>query len=94
MTCTKTGCHIYIWPYQEYAYGDAFEIGPTAYFRLVQRSFTPLFPMIHYTVRDIADWFDQDGSSQRPSTLISHDWVSFGYEGTPATKEPKEKKEQ
>lgn len=28
MTCVKTGCHIYIEPYQEYAYGDAFEIEP------------------------------------------------------------------
>lgn len=28
MTCIKTGCHIWIEPYQEYAYGDAFEIEP------------------------------------------------------------------
>lgn len=28
MTCVKTGCHIYLEPYGEYAYGDAFEIEP------------------------------------------------------------------
>lgn len=28
MTCTKTGCHIYLVPYREFAYGDAFEIEP------------------------------------------------------------------
>lgn len=28
MSCTKTGCHIWIEPWHEWAYGDAFEIGP------------------------------------------------------------------
>lgn len=28
MTCIKTGCHIFIEQYDEYAYGDAFEVGP------------------------------------------------------------------
>jgi len=28
MTCTKTGCQIFIEQYGEYAYGDAFEISP------------------------------------------------------------------
>lgn len=28
MPCVKTGCHIWIEPYQEFAYGDAFEIEP------------------------------------------------------------------
>src|SRR5262245_12940789 len=28
MPCIKTGCHIWIQPYREYAYGDAFEIEP------------------------------------------------------------------
>ena len=26
MTCVKTGCHIWIAPYQEFAYGDAFAL--------------------------------------------------------------------
>ena len=26
MTCTRTGCQIYIEQYGEYAYGDAFEV--------------------------------------------------------------------
>lgn len=28
MSCTKTGCHVWIEPYNEWAYGDAFEVGP------------------------------------------------------------------
>lgn len=30
MTCTRTGCHIWIEPYNEFAYGDAFEVSPFA----------------------------------------------------------------
>ena len=78
MTCTKTGCHIYIEPYQEWAYGDAFELGSVAYFRIVQRSFTPLDRVQHYTVVDYDSWFDKDGTV---STLISDAFVSHGYEG-------------
>lgn len=28
MTCTKTGAHIYLVPYREFVYGDAFELEP------------------------------------------------------------------
>jgi len=28
MTCTRTGCQVYIEQYGEYAYGDAFEVMP------------------------------------------------------------------
>lgn len=28
MTCVKTGCHIWLVPYQEFAYGDAFRLEP------------------------------------------------------------------
>lgn len=28
MTCTRTGCHIWVEPYREFMYGDAFEVRP------------------------------------------------------------------
>lgn len=81
MTCVRTGCHIYIEPYSEFAYGDAFEVsGPVHYFRLVQRSFTPLIPRLHFTVHSYESWFDMHSEI---STLISTDTINHGYDGKP-----------
>lgn len=81
MTCTKTGCHIFISPYGEYAYGDAFELEGVAYFRIVQRARSPIFPVLHYTIIDFDNWFDKDTS--RPSTLITARYACLGYDGLP-----------
>lgn len=80
MPCTKTGCHIFIEPYGEYAYGDAFELNDVAYFRLVQRSQEPLFPRLHFTVWNYDSWFDADSPM---STMVSADYANLGYEGKP-----------
>ena len=78
MSCTKTGCHVLIDPYGEYAHGDAFELGDIAYFRIVRRSRKPMKDVIHYTIRDYDAWFDKNGDV---STLITDDWISHGYDG-------------
>lgn len=62
----------------EWAYGDAFEVGNVAIFRLVSRSRKPLYGKMHYWVRNIEHWFDQQAHT---STLISDDFTSFGTDG-------------
>jgi hypothetical protein len=82
MPCTKTGCHILIEPYNEYAYGDAFELDGVAYFRLVQRSHSAIFSVLHYTVKHFDVWFDTDKTSQQQcSTLVTDDFENHGYDG-------------
>lgn len=84
MTCEKTGCHIFIMPYQEYAYGDAHTdtYGEVYVFRLVARSFTPLQDVLHYKVMDFDEWWDKD---KEVSTLLVPNIrvVNLGYEGKP-----------
>lgn len=95
MTCTKTGAHIYIEQYDEYAYCDAFEleldapgigainVAKVAYFRVVEVSFgKPLYPNLHYKVWNVADWFDRERTGL-VSTLISDNFTNLGYEGRP-----------
>jgi hypothetical protein len=80
MQCIKTGSHIYLAQYAEFAYGDAYE-GPNGLhvFRIVQRSFEPLRDVRHFTVYQISEWFDKD--SGQTSTLIAFDVANHGYEG-------------
>lgn len=81
MHCTKTGCHVHVAEYGEYAYGDAFEIAGVAVFRIVQRSRRPLQSKLHYTVAEIGEWFDKDSSTVRTSTLIAKRFNNHGYDG-------------
>lgn len=83
MTCTKTGCHIFIPQYQLYAYGDAFELNSVACFRLVQNSRLPLSSHLHYTVITADSWFDKEQQRSPISTLISLNFTNHGYEGKP-----------
>ncbi len=81
MACTKTGCHVYLPEYQEWAYGDAFEYNGVAYFRFVSRERTPICKVKHYTIT-IESEFDKptDGNCQ---TVIASTFVNHGYEGVP-----------
>ena len=83
MTCVKTGCHIYLAEYNQYAYGDAHEYNGVYVFRLVGGpSFDPLATRLHFTVIESKEWFDKyttDGNS----TLISTSVQPHGYEGVP-----------
>lgn len=94
MTCTKTGALIYIEQYNEYAYGDAFEVtgsaednNPVAYFNIVLRSRSPINGILkHYTVHDFDNWFgphDLDTSIEGRSFLISANFTNHGYNGVP-----------
>ncbi len=78
MTCTKTGAHIYLEPYNLYAHCDAFEIDENiAYFRIVEVSYTPLGSSLHYKVIEIENWF----KDKPVQTLISNKWINHGYDG-------------
>lgn len=91
MTCTRTGAHIYLWQYGEFAYCDAFEVkgnwddtkgsGDVAYFRIVQTSHQPLRPLVHYIVHDVDNWFKDFPTS----TLITKadGFSNLGYDGRP-----------
>lgn len=81
MTCTRTGAHIFLAEYGRYAYCDAFEVGPVAYFRIVQTGRRPLDHFLHYTVTRIDNWWDRHDS--RISTLITREagFINHGYEG-------------
>lgn len=97
MTCTRTGCQVYIEQYGEYAYGDAFEVNGVvgfnnqevhynvAYFNIVRRSRSPINgPVKHYTVHNIEHWFGPhklDTNIEGKSILISANFTNHGYEG-------------
>jgi|DEB0MinimDraft_12_1074336.scaffolds.fasta_scaffold07182_6 hypothetical protein len=86
MKCTKTGCHIFISDYDEWAYGDAFEGNGLALFRLVVTDRKPLRDVVHYTVFTCDVWFERDNPEQPTSTLISANFINHGYKGIPYTK--------
>lgn len=82
MTCTKTGCHAYLAEYQEYVYGDAYEIGGVAVLRVVQRSFEgPIQGRLHYSILTVDEWFDKGREGLPASTLISANFINHGYDG-------------
>lgn len=93
MECIKTGCHIWLEEYREWAYGDAFELaidgGPgnlsyVYFFHLCARSHTPIRPVKHFTVGTIDHWFDDSRTSDdHNSTLVSRFVINHGYEGVP-----------
>lgn len=84
MPCTKTGFHGYLEPYDEYVYGDAFEILGVAYFRICQRSREPLFSKLHYTIHNWETFFDEDAIKKGGNaTMICAplSWTFYGYGG-------------
>lgn len=91
MACVKTGCHIYLIPYGEFAYGDAHEVDGVFFFRLVEVQSIPTGPVIHYEVNGFDSWWDKsDNMGHCPSTLIAKgsDVLSYGYEGRPVESFP------
>ena len=86
MSCIKTGFHAYLTPHSLYLYGDAFELFGVTYFRICQATDKPVYPVIHFTIGDFAEWFDKDKTSiQQNSTMICSpfDVTNHGYEGKP-----------
>lgn len=84
MTCIKTGCHACIEPYNEWVYGDAFEFNGVLLIRVCERSFKPISGRRHFTVSNVAHWFDdRHTSGDRNSTMVVEpgDWVNNGYDG-------------
>lgn len=89
LDCIKTGCHVFLSEYGEYAYGDAFRIandgGYTYVFRLCERSHKPIrTDTLHFIVHRVAHWFDDERTSQSiNSTMIAEDVTDNGYHGIP-----------
>lgn len=90
MTCIKTGCHVWLEPHQQWAYGDAFEMFGVHFFRLCEKRFHrdggPILPTKHFTVTDWALWFDEDKTSQDHNSVMVCDPFSVtnhGYDGVP-----------
>lgn len=82
--CVKTGAVVWLEEYQEWAYGDAFEGDDFFVFRLCQRGFAPVRSRKHFTVHQIAHWWDADRTStETNSTLIAYAQhvENHGYEG-------------
>ena len=56
-------------------------------FRIVQRSFTPLGPKLHFTIHKWGDWFEKGGSTpdshEGISTMIATHVTNHGYEEKP-----------
>lgn len=92
MSCVKTGAHIFIKSYGIWCYGDAFSIhdkdtARVAYFRIVQESHRPIYPMLHFTVEEVENWWDRG----KPciSILITKidAFTNHGYDGIPNPEE-------
>jgi len=83
MQCIKTGAHIYIAQYGEFAICDVFELNGVSLFRIAGTSREPMRDVIHFNVVDVAQWFDRNdtGHFGRSSTMISACAANFGYDG-------------
>lgn len=82
--CVKTGCVVWLEEYSEWAYGDAFEGDDFFIFRLCQRGFKPLANRKHFTIHQIARWWDDHRTSQEVnSTLVAYAQhvENHGYDG-------------
>jgi hypothetical protein len=79
MPCTRTGCHIFLETHDEYLWGDAYEVGDVAYFRLSFRSRQKINGMerVHYVVHDFDNWFNkgEDLGALRDSLLITNNFT-------------------
>jgi hypothetical protein len=86
MTCVKTGCHIYLAEYREWAYGDAFEVDDVAIFHIVERGFEPLREVKHFTIHRLTHTFGpRNPTMDNTGILISGMgyWETHGYNGVP-----------
>ena len=85
MPCIKTGAHVYLEEYDEYAYGDMHLIAGNYVFRTVQVDRLHLRELLHYKIRMIAAfWRDVP-----VGTIIATAVVDYGYDGIALP--PKEK---
>lgn len=86
MTCMKTGAHIYLVPYREFVYGDAFEIEP-----VLPRDAKMVWPKLNQAnvselVRNTA-YFNLAARSREPINnltevhYIVHDWDTWFNNG-------------
>lgn len=81
--CVKTGCHIYLTEYGEYAYGDAHEYGGMMMFRIAGFDLQPINnnEVLHYVVHTIGQWWKDDPYG---TLIASRMYVTdFGYDGIP-----------
>lgn len=95
MSCIKTGCLVYLDQYGEWVYGDAFEFANQVLVIRAVAVARTLEEMVndgygskrHFTINEIAEWFDRP-SNRSPrkqadvSTIVSvGGWINHGYQG-------------
>lgn len=79
--CIKTGAHVYLAPYGEYAYGDAFLMGGVYLFRIVARSRDPIFPYRHFTVHSAEATSYLSFKDGNVETILALEVTSHSYYG-------------
>jgi hypothetical protein len=84
LECVKTGCDVFIEPYDQWGHGDAFMAGSMLVLRLAGVSDRPMSNRRHFTVLNADQWFDRkETSMDRNSTLIvaARSFIPHGYDG-------------
>lgn len=80
MTCIKTGAHVYLEQYNEWAYGDVHLFGTAHILRVAQIEIAqPIYSHKHFTFHDVSvKWNDKPYG-----TIVSLSATNHGYEGVP-----------
>lgn len=85
MSCIKTGCYLFLEPYNLWAYGDAhMDTFEEVYiFRICQIETRPIGPKLHFTVRDWDYFFDGELVPKKNATMICPNIkvTNHGYDG-------------
>lgn len=84
MRCIKTGAHAWLEQYQEWVYGDAFELSGHLVLHLCYRGHMPARPVKHFTVSIVDHWFDDATTSLLHQSVLVSGHMAFadhGYDG-------------
>lgn len=83
--CEKTGAHIYLYEYGEWARCDVFRTnGGALIARIAVYERHPLQKVVHYRIDKIDEWWDRDSIHGISTLLSDHGGFEYlGYEGVP-----------
>ena len=77
MTCIKTGAHVFLEEYGEWAYGDVHLVNGVHILRVAQVEFSPIYLDKHFTFHAITNWW-----KDKPyGTIIASFATNHGYNG-------------
>lgn len=84
MQCIKTGAHIYITQYGEYAVCDVHQTAKgTWVLRIAGTSRSPMRDRLNGHVFEVEGWFDRNNERYASSTLLADNIHDFSYVGEP-----------